>query len=476
MQYRTAKLSGPILNFGSVVFTTIAILITVFCLYLPFQTNAQTTGDTTVVVTPQDTYAKFEMMLPVDYKSHIAYIDFGLDPKNLRGRGIAVDTGTVFILNLWDVRPNTTYYYQVVADDKEQTELTEVRSFKSGSGATVGVYIKGFVSSVNASAISQTTARITGQMIKKGPRVEVLVDINNNGKYEYKTMPLIDGNGIFTFTLVDLKPAHIYSYVVTKVGDATTQYTLRKSFLTLPVAVVPYLEIVTDTSVIIAAKFTDGVQEPAVRYGVDADHLSEPVLMKEDGAEKLWRAEIKDLAPDTAYVYKLEGYNGGAKVDYTGMISFLTARKKETPAEVSQISGGGTVVPESQYKDTGIVQCGNYKNGGLVQVVDPNKLGIDGKPVAIGQQSCGFYQLMQLIQRVIDFLIFLVAPIVATVIILWAGVLILTSGGSTEKVGQAKSMFTKAVIGLLIAMGAWIIVKFILVTLGYNESIFASFY
>lgn len=474
MQSHTVKISAPILSFGSIIFATVAVFLTAFCLYLPFQASAQTTGDTTVVVTPQDTYAKFEMMLPVDYKSHIAYIDFGLDPKDLRGRGIAVDTGTVFVLNLWDVRPNTTYYYQVVGED--ETELTEVKSFRSGSGATVGVYIKGFVSSVNASAISQTSARITGQMIKKGPRVEVLVDINNNGKYEYKTMPLIDGSGVFTFTLVDLKPAHIYSYVVTKVGDATTQYTMRKSFLTLPVAVVPYLEVVTDTSAIIAAKFTDGVQEPSVSYGVDADHLSDPVPMKEDGAEKLWRAEIKDLNPDTAYVYKLGGYNGGAKVDYTAMISFLTGRKKETPPEVKKIEGGGTVLPESQYEDTGIVQCGNYRNGGLVQVIDPNKLGIDGKPIGIGQQSCGFYQLMQLIQRVIDFLIFLAAPIIATVIILWAGVLILTSGGSTEKVSQAKSMFTKAVIGLIIAMGAWIIVKFILVTLGYNDTIFARFY
>ena len=119
----------------------------------------------------------------------------------------------------------------------------------------------------------------------------------------------------------------------------------------------------------------------------------------------------------------------------------------------------------------GIVQCGNGVNGGLVS--DP---GSAGSGAVVGQQSCGFVQLMQLINRIIDYLLFLIAPIIATCIILYAGILMLTSAGSTENVTKAKGLFSKAVIGLLVALMAWLIVKFLMTSLGYDTSIYPRFY
>ena len=129
-----------------------------------------------------------------------------------------------------------------------------------------------------------------------------------------------------------------------------------------------------------------------------------------------------------------------------------------------------TTTPPITYTGGALVQCGNGVNGGIVS--DPATAG--GVPV--GEQSCGFPQLMQLISRIIDFLLFLVAPIIAAGIILWSGILVLTAAGSTENISKAKGMFTKAVIGLVIALSAWLIVKFIFVSLGYDTTLFPTFY
>ncbi len=97
-------------------------------------------------------------------------------------------------------------------------------------------------------------------------------------------------------------------------------------------------------------------------------------------------------------------------------------------------------------------------------------------PGAPEPRACTFSDLITLAKNIIDFLIFIAAPIIAMFIILWGGFLILTAGGSTEQVSEAKKLFWKALTGLLIAMCAWIIVKTILVLLGYNTDIFPAFY
>jgi len=50
----------------------------------------------------------------------------------------------------------------------------------------------------------------------------------------------------------------------------------------------------------------------------------------------------------------------------------------------------------------------------------------------------------------------------------YAGLKMVTSGGSAEARGKAKSIFTNAVLGLAIAVGAWLIIRTILSILGYQ--------
>lgn len=74
----------------------------------------------------------------------------------------------------------------------------------------------------------------------------------------------------------------------------------------------------------------------------------------------------------------------------------------------------------------------------------------------------GWAQLLLLINNLIDFIFkFLVMPI-AAIMFAWAGLLLVTSGGSESRATEAKTIFTNVVIGLVIAAAAWLIINTLL--------------
>lgn len=82
--------------------------------------------------------------------------------------------------------------------------------------------------------------------------------------------------------------------------------------------------------------------------------------------------------------------------------------------------------------------------------------------------DCHFNELIILINRVINFLIFVVAFPFVGIVVAWAGLQLILSGGSMDKRKYAKSIITKVVIGLVVALLCWAIIKLILATLGYT--------
>lgn len=88
----------------------------------------------------------------------------------------------------------------------------------------------------------------------------------------------------------------------------------------------------------------------------------------------------------------------------------------------------------------------------------------DGTPT----NPCGFTQFMGLINTVIHFLLFDMAVPIAAIMFFYAGFEMVTSGGSSEKKGLAKKVFFNAVIGLVLAVAAWLIVRTLLSILGYD--------
>jgi len=85
--------------------------------------------------------------------------------------------------------------------------------------------------------------------------------------------------------------------------------------------------------------------------------------------------------------------------------------------------------------------------------------------------KCDFNQFMNLVNIIIKFiLVDMVIPI-AAIMFAYAGFLLVTAGGEAAGARtKAKSIFTNAVLGLIIAVAAWLIVRTILSILGYNGS------
>ena len=87
-------------------------------------------------------------------------------------------------------------------------------------------------------------------------------------------------------------------------------------------------------------------------------------------------------------------------------------------------------------------------------------------------EACNFDALIALVNKVINYILLLAIPI-AAIMFTYAGFLLVTAGGeSAGAKTKAKTIFTNAVWGLIIALAAWLIVKLILTTVGFSTTLF----
>jgi hypothetical protein len=85
--------------------------------------------------------------------------------------------------------------------------------------------------------------------------------------------------------------------------------------------------------------------------------------------------------------------------------------------------------------------------------------------------NCGFKDLMALVNTVINFILYKMVIPIAAIMFAYAGFLMITAGGEAAGARtKAKNIFTNAVIGLAIAMAAFLIIKLLLTTLGWEGS------
>lgn len=82
---------------------------------------------------------------------------------------------------------------------------------------------------------------------------------------------------------------------------------------------------------------------------------------------------------------------------------------------------------------------------------------------------CTFDKFIELIQKIVKFLLFDFAVPLAAISFAVAGVMILTAGGNTGQVEKAKEIFWNVLIGLIVALAAWLVVNAILIGLGAEE-------
>ena len=78
--------------------------------------------------------------------------------------------------------------------------------------------------------------------------------------------------------------------------------------------------------------------------------------------------------------------------------------------------------------------------------------------------NCGFYDLIRLAENIIRFLIVIVAPI-AAIAFAYAGFLMFTSRGNEQQVTKAKEVFWYVLIGIVVVLGAFLMIKILKDTL-----------
>jgi hypothetical protein len=76
--------------------------------------------------------------------------------------------------------------------------------------------------------------------------------------------------------------------------------------------------------------------------------------------------------------------------------------------------------------------------------------------------DCEIDDLFTLINKIIFFLLFTLAPIFMSIILIWAGFKIITSQGNSSAISGAKKMAWNALTGYIIAVCSFLIIKFIL--------------
>jgi len=85
---------------------------------------------------------------------------------------------------------------------------------------------------------------------------------------------------------------------------------------------------------------------------------------------------------------------------------------------------------------------------------------------------CNFNSLMGGINKFISFVLITLATPLFALILIYVGWLYLSAGGSSENVTKAKKILKNALIGYIIALAAWLIVKTILTALGFTGPMF----
>jgi len=96
-------------------------------------------------------------------------------------------------------------------------------------------------------------------------------------------------------------------------------------------------------------------------------------------------------------------------------------------------------------------------------------ININGQPI---NGPLPFNNLGQVISRVVNVFLIPVAGVILLLVFIWAGFDFMMSEGNPEKIKSAKAKITTGIIGLVLLIGSFLIVKIIELILGSKTGIF----
>lgn len=137
-----------------------------------------------------------------------------------------------------------------------------------------------------------------------------------------------------------------------------------------------------------------------------------------------------------------------------------------TATDFEVLTNGNTTTTNTETNnETSVNEYNEVEFNGLVPVCNTGEV----DPVTGNYKNhCDFNMVMALINKVINFLLIVLATPLFALITIYVGWLYLSDMGSTENVKKAKKIFKNVFIGYIIALAAWLIVKTILVTVGFD--------
>jgi hypothetical protein len=81
-------------------------------------------------------------------------------------------------------------------------------------------------------------------------------------------------------------------------------------------------------------------------------------------------------------------------------------------------------------------------------------------------KECQFCDLITLVENVINFALYNIAIPLVVIMVVWGGLTIMTAGDSADKVAKGRKIIQSAIIGVFIALGAWMIINMVLSAIG----------
>jgi len=88
---------------------------------------------------------------------------------------------------------------------------------------------------------------------------------------------------------------------------------------------------------------------------------------------------------------------------------------------------------------------------------------------------CDFNDLLTLVSKLFNYFVLLAAPLAAAIIV-YGGIVMVTSGTNESKRTEAKGIIGNAVLGLIIVLAAWLVVRTIMVGLKVVPSFIPNFF
>lgn len=86
-----------------------------------------------------------------------------------------------------------------------------------------------------------------------------------------------------------------------------------------------------------------------------------------------------------------------------------------------------------------------------------------------GERLCQFCHFFVMFDGIIDFVLFKIVPPLATLMIVFGGIMFFATAESPEKINEAKKLMSSAVLGLVIIYGAWLLISLFFSIIGLSE-------